>query len=195
METVDLGGHPVKAFKYKGDANQACTLANTTYNSQKIADLMANCGYTVEQAEQFVSTKDGSASPKDLTNLQENIFVLTSGHLPPNPAELVGSSRMEDLLASAIEASDYVIVDSPPVLLVADALSLSKQVDGVILAARMGHTTTNEAAETRQLLERVGAKMVGVVAGGVKEGKGYSHYGRSGYGYRYGHTYYGTSEG
>jgi len=55
METVDLGGHPVKAFKYKGDANQACTLANTTYNSQKIADLMANCGYTVEQAEQFVS--------------------------------------------------------------------------------------------------------------------------------------------
>lgn len=55
METVDLGGYPVKAFKYEGDATQACTLANTTYNSQKIADLMAHCGYTLEQAWDFVS--------------------------------------------------------------------------------------------------------------------------------------------
>jgi capsular exopolysaccharide synthesis family protein len=151
--------------------------------------------FQLVQAENFVSTDDDSAPRPGLTNLQKNIYVLTSGPLPPNPAELVGSSRMEDLLAYAVEVSDYVIVDSPPVLLVADALSLSKQADGVILTARIGHTTTDEAAEARQLLERVGAKMVGIVAGGAKEGKGYSRYGRRGHGYRYGHTYYANSEG
>jgi hypothetical protein len=57
METVDLGGNPVKAYTNKAAALAACEAANTAYKSQKIADLMAHCSYTLEQAEAYVATE------------------------------------------------------------------------------------------------------------------------------------------
>jgi Mrp family chromosome partitioning ATPase len=112
------------------------------------------------------------------TTLQKDLMCMTTGPLPPNPAELLSSSKMADVLTSLGSLADYVILDSPPVLLVADALSIAPQVDGVILVARTNSTLSDEARNTRTALDRVGARLIGVVVGGVKANKrhGY-HYG------------------
>src|SRR5665648_40152 len=102
------------------------------------------------------------------TRLQKNMYALTSGPVPPNPAELVGSDRMEDLLERAREAADYVIVDSPPILLASDALNLAKYCDGIILATRVNETTRDDAREIRAILGRSGARTLALVAGGVR---------------------------
>ena len=116
--------------------------------------------------------------------LQKDLLCMTSGPLPPNPAELLASTRMEEVLSGLGALADYVLLDSPPVLLVADALSIAARVDAVIIVARTNGTTTGEAHETRTLLDRVGARLIGVVVGGVKADKGHR--------YRYG--YYSSSD-
>ncbi len=117
--------------------------------------------------------------------LQRDLLCMTSGPLPPNPAELLASPRMEEVLSTLAGLADHVLVDTPPVLLVADALSLASRVDGVLVVARMNSTTSDEAREMRTLLARAGARLIGVVVNGVKAGKGYR--------YRYG--YYAPSDG
>ena len=85
---------------------------------------------------------------------------------------------MAELLVTAAEAADYVIVDTPPLLLVSDGLAISGLVDGVVLASRMGHSTVDEARQVRQALAHVSARTIGVVATGVPRSKAYySRYG------------------
>ncbi|HZK49268.1 MAG TPA: Wzz/FepE/Etk N-terminal domain-containing protein [Thermoleophilia bacterium] len=117
--------------------------------------------------------------------MQKNLYCITSGPLPPNPAELLASAKMAELLTVAAEAADYVIVDTPPLLLVSDGLAISNLVDGVILTSRMRNSTVDQAREVRQVLARVSARTIGVVATGVPRTKGYySRYGGyAGYGY------------
>jgi capsular exopolysaccharide synthesis family protein len=91
------------------------------------------------------------------------LAVLTSGHLPPNPGELLSSSQMEQLLERLKGSYEYVLIDSPPLLLVADALGLARMVDGVVLVARRDEATRDEARETRALVERLGIHLVGTV--------------------------------
>src|SRR3990172_6739244 len=69
-----------------------------------------------------------------------NLSVLTSGPLPPNPSELLGSQRMQELMAKLRESADYVLFDSPPVLAVTDAAVLASKLDGVLLVINAGHT-------------------------------------------------------
>jgi capsular exopolysaccharide synthesis family protein len=91
------------------------------------------------------------------------LAVLTSGHLPPNPSELLSSSQMEKLLERLRATYEYVLIDSPPILLVADALGLARMVDGVVLVARRDEATRDDARETRALVERLGIHLVGTV--------------------------------
>jgi succinoglycan biosynthesis transport protein ExoP len=116
--------------------------------------------------------------------LRKNLYCITSGPLPPNPAELLQSTRMIDIISELEHLADYVLVDSPPVLPVSDAVALAPHVDAVILAARLNSTTRDEIAQVRGLLQRSGAHVIGVVAGGVRVRRG--HYYRRGYYYRYG---------
>lgn len=131
------------------------------------------------------SRRSGRVGSGNSTLMQKNLYCITSGPLPPNPSELVASSKMAELIAQAAESADYVIVDTPPLLLVADALALSSQVDGVIIAARMNNTTVDEARDVRAVLARSSARPIGVVATGVPRAKRYySRYGGyAGYGY------------
>jgi len=117
--------------------------------------------------------------PEDRARLERNFYCVTSGPLPPNPAELIGSEKMMTLLHDAADNADYVLVDTPPVLSVADALSLVNVVDAVIVSARLGNTTLDEAREVRTLLERSGARTLGLVAGGARaaESRYYRKYG------------------
>ncbi len=108
--------------------------------------------------------------------LEHRLHCLTSGPLPPNPAELLSSHLMNELLRDLSTSTDidYVVIDSPPVLPVADALILAPNVDAVIVTTRMNWSTQAETQETCKRLRRSGGRVIGVVANGVKMAtKGY----------------------
>ncbi|MBD8023752.1 polysaccharide biosynthesis tyrosine autokinase [Microbacterium gallinarum] len=91
------------------------------------------------------------------------LFVLTSGPIPPNPSELLGSVAMDHVLASLTEHFDYVIIDAPPLLLVTDAAVLSKKTRGVILAAASGKTRKHDLTGAIRSLETAGGQLLGLV--------------------------------
>lgn len=95
--------------------------------------------------------------------LQENLDVITSGDIPPNPSELIGSQKMCDFLTECRKKYDYVVLDLPPILSVSDALAVSKYVDGMILVVRHNIAKRREVAETIRQLDYVNAKIVGFV--------------------------------
>ncbi len=111
-----------------------------------------------------------------------NLSLLPSGPLPPNPAELVSSERMKNLLKVLSSRYDYVLVDAPPVINVADSIILSTLVDGVILVVHGGKSTREAVRHARNELTAVGAKLIGVVLNNVDMKRdGYYNY----YAYRY----------
>ena len=121
-----------------------------------------------------------------------NLKVLTSGPMPPNPAELLGSEEMRKLLKSLSEKFTHVIVDSPPAISFTDASILSTFVDGVILVVHGGRSSRAVVRRAKQQLLDIGANIFGVVLNNVKiESKGNYYY--SGYYSGY-YDYYGSDE-
>jgi len=109
--------------------------------------------------------------------LVDNLTVLTSGPIPPNPSEILGSEHTCSLWASLLEKYDYVFIDSPPVLAVADASILSTQVDGVILVVKAAETRTDMVREAKEQLKKANARLIGVVLNQVKiDSQDYHHY-------------------
>jgi capsular exopolysaccharide synthesis family protein len=108
---------------------------------------------------QFYSEIQESAAP--------NLFVVAAGPTPPNPPELIGSTRMSNALMLLRRHFDYVIIDGPPVMPVTDALVISWQVDGVVLVVD-GHTSKETAQKARNLLKSVDARILGVLINNVK---------------------------
>jgi succinoglycan biosynthesis transport protein ExoP len=102
--------------------------------------------------------------------------VITSGSPPPSPADLLGSEEMQALLKTLAASYDLVVIDAPPILVIADPIPLIGMVDGVIVVARLNKTTTDQAQSLRQQLENLGAPVLGVVANRVKSGSGYGYY-------------------
>jgi polysaccharide biosynthesis transport protein len=128
------------------------------------------------ELDAFLPTKGGEGRGEDERGqLQRDLYCLASGPLPPNPAELLGSGRMEKLIQQLGSAADFVVIDSPPVLVVADALGLAPLVDAVIVTARIRSTTRDQAEEAAKQLRRSGGRVIGVVAEGVKAKAGYYH--------------------
>ncbi|MFK2825938.1 CpsD/CapB family tyrosine-protein kinase [Bacillus sp. B190/17] len=103
--------------------------------------------------------------------------ILTSGPIPPNPAELLSSRAMVDCLAEAHERFDVVIFDTPPVLAVTDAQVLANQCDGTVMVINSGKTEINHALKAKELLQTAKAKMLGVVLNNRKMNQSnYYHY-------------------
>ncbi|WP_102194381.1 polysaccharide biosynthesis tyrosine autokinase [Microbacterium aurantiacum] len=92
-----------------------------------------------------------------------DLYVLASGRIPPNPSELLGSAAMDQVLKPLGEYFDYVLIDAPPLLLVTDAAVIGKKARGVILAAASGKTKKQELAGAIRTLETAGVSMLGVV--------------------------------
>jgi capsular exopolysaccharide synthesis family protein len=115
--------------------------------------------------------------------------LLTSGPLPPNPAELLNSQRMHQLVESLQAEADLVIFDSPPVLTVADASILAAQVAGSVLVASVGVTRRDALVQAAESLHKAGATLYGVVMNRVRTGRSgyYNYY------YRYYHYEYATA--
>lgn len=98
----------------------------------------------------------------------ENLHILTSGPIPPNPAEILNSGRTDAILQELLDSYDYVFIDAPPVLAVTDASILSTKVDGVVLIVNYGNTRTDLAKKACDQFEKANAKVIGVVLNQVK---------------------------
>ncbi len=127
----------------------------------------------------------------------EQLLILTAGKMPPNPNELLGSTKMKEVIESLGEWADWIIIDAPPVLAVADPVSVARWVDGVLMVSKAGDSTKEAATKAVEFLGKVGARIIGVVVWGLDESRN-----RSGYGYGYGYytggyhyyeSYYGAA--
>lgn len=106
----------------------------------------------------------------------EGLSVLTSGPLPPNPAELMASRRMEEVIKALAELADQIFFDTPPVVAVTDAAVLATKVDGVLLVVSAGKTRRESARMAVQRLEQINARLVGTVLTNVQMGAGFKGY-------------------
>lgn len=114
----------------------------------------------------------------------ENLKIITSGKLPRNPAEVISSERMKELISELRFRFDFIFFDSPPVISVTDAVILADMLDGFIWVVRSGSTPVPLAIQAKERLERVKAKKVGIVLNGMSVEHGnYYYY------YRYYHYY------
>ena len=93
----------------------------------------------------------------------ENLYLITSGHIPPNPIELLASDNMHELVKKLEESYDYIIIDTPPVNVVSDALVLSKSVTGYIMVTRCDYTEYQSLSNAMSKFELANIKPLGVV--------------------------------
>jgi capsular exopolysaccharide synthesis family protein len=120
--------------------------------------------------------------------------VITSGPIPPNPAELLSSNEMKNLLTFLKSNFKHVVIDSPPAISFTDAAILATLVDGVVLVSMAGKSSIHLMRRFKQRLQNIGARIYGVVINGIKPSSlDYSYYGY-GYGYGYSYGYYGAEE-
>jgi len=113
----------------------------------------------------------------------ENLRVMTSGPLPPNPTELLDSRRMDDFIAEVAGHADIILFDSPPSIMLADSIVLSAKLDTTILVAESGHVTRDAFNETVRLINRARGNILGAVLNKMDIS-------RSGYHYYYYYYYY-----
>ncbi len=121
----------------------------------------------------------------------QNLDVLTSGILPPNPAEMLGSDQMKAFIDTLKSRYEMVLFDSPPLIAVTDAAVLSQAVDGVLLVVKSGQTNQDALIRGVELLQNVDARILGVLLNGVSRENTYGSY----YYYYYYHYYYYYGEG
>lgn len=110
------------------------------------------------------------------TCLLSNWFVLPSGDIPPNPSELLGSSRMENVLSKLKELFDYIVIDLPPVNIVSDAVSISSLISGMIVVIREEYTEKKELERCFRQLKLANANILGCVMNESESGR--SSYGK-----------------
>ena len=123
----------------------------------------------------------------------DNLYVMPSGHIPPNPAELISSKEMEEMLNELKKEYRYILIDTPPVNLLADALLLASHASGTVMVARQGVTDHKSMQEALDKLKFSGAKVLGFVLNDASE-EGNSYYRYSGGHGRYNYykrQYYG----
>jgi succinoglycan biosynthesis transport protein ExoP len=118
----------------------------------------------------------GAAWPEGFRGVATGFDFLPSGVKAANPGGLLSSGQMAKLLEQARERADLVLIDSPPVLAVSDCLSLSTQVDGVLLVTRFGMTQRRSLVRAKDMLAKVGARVVGVVVNGLSARETRRHY-------------------
>lgn len=183
--------------------NLAITLAEAGYHI-----MLVDCDLRRPQVHKYLKIHNNEIGVSTIlsgqSTLEESIFnpsqfavgvdVLCAGLIPPNPAELLGGTKMEELIAQLKERYDYVIFDTPPASLVTDSSELSRMLDGVVLVVQQKNTRIDLVMDAKKRLESVDANIIGAVLNNYKDmtkGSGYRSYRRYGYkyGYKYGYGY------
>ena len=124
----------------------------------------------------FLLKKTGVDSIDHLTINDVNLDVLTSGPVPPNPAEMLASVSMEQTLKAFGDFYDYVIIDTPPLLAATDAQILASIADATLLVVDIKKTKRRQVIESRRRLDNVGAKLLGLVMNKIDSHKDSYYY-------------------
>jgi capsular exopolysaccharide synthesis family protein len=152
-------------------------------SAHKLFGLSNRSGLTIALVEE-PSALNGYLQETEV----ENLRLLSAGPVPPNPQELLGSQRMEELLHKLEDTADVVILDTPPTLVVADANVQAARADGVLVVVNTGRTRRAAVQQAVEGLRQVGANLLGGVLNMVDTGRGRSSYYYSSYYYSH---YYG----
>jgi polysaccharide biosynthesis transport protein len=145
------------------------TLGVTNYLSGKAGDE--------EIVQPFPAPGDRPDAPDAPERIPENLKIITSGPVPPNAAELLGSDQMRNLIYVLSEKYAHIIIDSPPAISFTDASILSTMVDGVMLVVHGGRSSRSVVRRAKQQLQDVGAHIFGIVLNNVKlESNDYYYY-------------------
>lgn len=115
-----------------------------------------------------------------------NLYVIPAGTTPPNPAEMLASNKMNDLIGTLEQNFDFVIYDTPPIIAVTDPVLLSKRVGNVIMVVRFGKTNRHIVNDSVNRLANVNSEILGVIFNSMHKAKGYGYY-------KYDYTYYQSS--
>lgn len=187
---VVLSGAEPSSGKSSTCANLASTMAQT---GSRVILLDADMRKPVQHKIFRVSNNNGLSKvlsglsqPLDAIheNVGPNLDLISSGPIPPNPSELLGSEQMETLLDYLVAQYDYIFFDTPPINVVSDALMLSDKVAGMILVVRQNQTTYDEVQKAIDTIDNLHGNILGVVLSDVDESsKPYSKYSKGKYGY------------
>ena len=143
--------------------------------------------FNVEKTPGLTSYISNNSTFNDIINKTdiENLDVVSSGHIPPNPSELIESKKMNDFIATAKEKYNYILFDSPPLIAVTDAYIILKNVDQFILVVRAGVTEIGALQRVLSTISQTNSSVTGVVMNAMREEHAYG----SGYYYNY-YRYY-----
>jgi capsular exopolysaccharide synthesis family protein len=119
----------------------------------------------------------------------ENLFVLACGPVPPNPSEMLLDKKVKELFEKVGKLFDVIVIDTAPVGMVSDALTLSSFADCTLYLVRQGHTFKKQVALIDELYKENKLPKVSIVINDVKNKPGYGYYGYGRYGYGYGYGY------
>lgn len=137
----------------------------------KIFNAQSTAGFTDMMRDDTLLKKP----PLEETDVA-NLKLLVSGMIPPNPAELLASKRMDEVIAALLKIGDIVLFDAPPVIAVTDAAVLASKVDVVLLVVSAGRTKRDHAKKAKALLDKVNARLIGTVLNNVKGEAGLYQY-------------------
>lgn len=147
------------------------------------ADLRRPMQHRIWEAHQFKGLSDvlvgQIAAEQAIQTVEEGLQILSAGVIPPNPGALIDSNRMADLLQDFSTTYDYVIIDTPPLLVANESRGLAQLADGLMLVVRPGVADSNNATAAKTLLAQVESKVLGLVLNGIetaKEPDSYYHY-------------------
>ncbi len=141
-------------------------------------------------ASDYLSDDSVSIDSVIKSSAVENLSIITSGAIPPNPSELIASNRTDQMIKELKERFDFVLFDMPPVIAVTDSMIMAKKVDMLILVIRVNNTEKAVVQRTKSMLENININISGIVVNGIvheKYYRGYSYY------YYYYYYYYGES--
>jgi capsular exopolysaccharide synthesis family protein len=185
--------NPVKSLLVTSagaDEGKSTTIANLAVTFAQAGNqvLLVDCdlrrpslhtlfGLPNEKGVTSMLLADESDAPPIVATPVEGLRLLPSGPLPPNPSEVLGSRRFQTMVGGLVARADLVLFDCPPALAVSDAAVLARAVDAVLLIASAGKTKRDHAARARQVLDRAGARVLGVVLNNARvDDSVYSYY-------------------
>lgn len=162
-------------------ANLAVTMAQSGRRTILIdCDLRRPSLHTIfglDEAPGLTNLALGQVTEPPLqTTSVANLWLLSSGTQPPNPADLLGAKKFEQVIAELSERADFLLFDAPPVLAVSDAAILGAKVDGILLVVQAGKTRREHSERAKELLEKARVRIIGVTLTNAPQDSGVGGY-------------------